>query len=139
LIKQIVQKIKKEIYYAYLLQYCLRQARTRNSESGSSTIPVPAYDDTVAHVIFHSCKQQPGSVDFVSSEIDTGDNRQGYWNGDMNGDGLQDIIIATWSEANGREFLIYTQETSGNFSGAPWRRIEIKKDIVAFALADLRH
>jgi hypothetical protein len=78
------------------------------------------------------------SVDFVSSEIDTGDNRQGYWNGDMNGDGLQDIIIATWSEANGREFLIYTQETSGNFSGAPWRRIEIKKDIVAFALADLR-
>ncbi|MBN1906918.1 MAG: VCBS repeat-containing protein [Deltaproteobacteria bacterium] len=78
------------------------------------------------------------SIDFVASEIDTGENRQGYWNGDMNGDGLQDIIIATWSEANGREFLIYTQETSGNFSGAPWRRIEIKKDIVAFALADLR-
>lgn len=88
-------------------------------------------------LLFIHANSSLASVDFVSSEIDTGDNRQGYWNGDMNGDGLQDIIIATWSEANGREFLIYTQETSGNFSGAPWRRIEIKKDIVAFALADL--
>lgn len=78
------------------------------------------------------------SVDFVSSEIDTGDNRQGYWTSDMNGDNLQDILIATWSEANGREFLIYTQEKSGKFSGSPWRRIEIKKDIIAFAIADLR-
>lgn len=78
------------------------------------------------------------SVAFVSTEIDTGDNRQGYWNADMNGDNLQDILIATWSEANGREFLIYTQEESGKFSGSPWQRIEIKKDIIAFALADLR-
>lgn len=78
------------------------------------------------------------SVDFVSSEIDTGDNRQGYWASDMNGDKLKDVIIATWSEANGREFLIYTQEQNGKFSGSPWRRIEIKKDIIAFALADLR-
>jgi hypothetical protein len=78
------------------------------------------------------------AVNFVSSEIDTGDGRQGYWTADMNGDLLQDIIIATWSESNGREFLIYTQEASGTFSGSPWRRIEIKKDIVAFALADIR-
>ena len=78
------------------------------------------------------------SVSFVSSEIDTGENRQGYWAEDMNGDDLKDILIATWSESNGRELLIYTQEASGKFTGAPWRRIEIKKDIVAFALADLR-
>ena len=78
------------------------------------------------------------SVDFVSSEIDTGDNRQGYWASDMNGDNLQDILIATWSTANGRELLIYTQESNGKFSNTPWRRVEIKKDIIAFALADLR-
>lgn len=78
------------------------------------------------------------SMDFVSSEIDTGNNRQGYWTADMNGDLLHDIIIATWSESIGREFLIYTQEKSGKFSDSPWRRIEIKKDIIAFALADLR-
>lgn len=78
------------------------------------------------------------SVEFTSSEIDTGDNRQGYWAEDMNGDLLEDILIATWSESNGREFLIYTQEANGKFSNTPWRRIEVKKDIVAFALADLR-
>ena len=63
---------------------------------------------------------------------------RGYWAADMNGDNLRDVIIATWSEANGREFLIYTQKASGKFSGSPWRRIEIKKDIIAFGLADLR-
>lgn len=93
---------------------------------------------TLLALFLISANSSFASVSFVSSEIDTGDNRQGYWSSDMNGDNLQDIIIATWSEANGREFLIYTQETSGKFSGSPWRRIEIKKDIVAFALADLR-
>ncbi len=78
------------------------------------------------------------SLDFVSSEIDTGGNRQGYWAADLNGDSLKDILIATWSETNGREFLIYTQEANGKFTGSPWRRIEIKKDIVAFTLADVR-
>ena len=78
------------------------------------------------------------SVKFISSEIDTGDNRQGYWAADMNGDLLGDILIASWSESGGREFLIYTQEENGKFSNSPWRRIEIKKDIIAFALADLR-
>lgn len=78
------------------------------------------------------------SVEYVSSEIDTGDNRQGYWAADMNGDGLQDILITTWSESKGRELLIYLQDTNGKFTGEPWRRIEIKKDIVAFSLADMR-
>jgi hypothetical protein len=78
------------------------------------------------------------SVDYVSSEIDTGDNRQGYWAADMNGDYLQDILITTWSESKGRELLIYLQDTNGKFTGTPWRHIEIKKDIVAFSMADMR-
>ncbi len=76
--------------------------------------------------------------DFISSEIDTGKNRQGYWTADMNGDELKDIIVAVWSETDGREFLIFTQEPDGKLNGTPWRRIEIKKDIIAFTLADIR-
>jgi hypothetical protein len=88
-------------------------------------------------LLFHA-NNNLASVEYVSSEIDTGDNRQGYWAADMNGDSLQDILIATWSESKGRELLIYLQDTNGKFTGAPWRSIEIKKDIVAFSLADMR-
>lgn len=93
---------------------------------------------TVGVLLLFCADSSLASIDYISSEIDTGDTRQGYWTADMNGDLMQDILIATWSESNGREFLIYTQEANGKFSEAPWRRIEIKKDIIAFALADLR-
>ncbi len=56
---------------------------------------------------------------------------------DMNGDGLQDILVPAYSPAVGRELHIYHQQANGNFSASP-QRIEIKAEIVAVSTADLR-
>ncbi|MCW8195048.1 VCBS repeat-containing protein [Proteobacteria bacterium 005FR1] len=57
---------------------------------------------------------------------------------DLDGDGRQDLLVAVWSDDRGRELLVFPQGANGHFSGKPAQRIEVKKDIVAFALADIR-
>lgn len=75
---------------------------------------------------------------YVSSVIEPEADIYNFNRGDLNGDGLGDLLLATWSEQRGRELLVYLQEAGGQFPGKPSQRIDIKKDIIAYGLADLR-
>lgn len=57
---------------------------------------------------------------------------------DMDGDGLSDVIVPAWSQEAGRELLVYLQQSDGRFPSQPSRRVEIKPEIIAVGLADLR-
>ncbi len=56
---------------------------------------------------------------------------------DLNGDGLKDIVHASYQTAIGRELHVFHQQTDGSFS-ATEQRIEIKTEIIAVGFADLR-
>lgn len=75
---------------------------------------------------------------YVASVIEPREEIQDYLLADFDGDGRQDLLLPVWSESAGRELLIYLQDAEGRFPGAPSRRVEVKSDIVAFAVADLR-
>lgn len=57
---------------------------------------------------------------------------------DVNGDGRRDILWRGWSEANGREILVFEQKEDGQFRNQPDQRIGIKKEVVAHTVADVR-
>lgn len=76
--------------------------------------------------------------DYVASVIEPREEIQTSLMADFNGDGRQDLLLAVWSEAAGRELLLYYQGENGQFPGSPSQRVELKSDIIAFAVADLR-
>lgn len=57
---------------------------------------------------------------------------------DMNGNGRLDLIMPVWSANSGRQLEIFLQQADGRFSASPSRRIDIRPDIIAFTLADIR-
>ncbi len=57
---------------------------------------------------------------------------------DMDGDGRQDLLVPHHSQEAGREILIYLQQANGRFSDQVSRHVEIKPEIVAVAVADVR-
>ncbi|MDT8428877.1 MAG: VCBS repeat-containing protein [Pseudomonadales bacterium] len=57
---------------------------------------------------------------------------------DMNGDQRMDLIIPRWQQSTGRELLIFLQQANGSYLQQPDRLVEIKPEIIAVALADLR-
>lgn len=75
---------------------------------------------------------------YLSSVIEPSEEIRDQRFVELNGDGLQDLLLSVWSEARGRELLLYLQTENGQFSGKPSQRIEIKKDIIGYGLADLR-
>lgn len=76
--------------------------------------------------------------DYVASVIEPREEIHGSLTADFNGDGKQDLLLSVWSEGAGRELLLYLQEENGQFSGSPSQRVELKSDIIALAVADLR-
>lgn len=75
---------------------------------------------------------------YLSSIIEPAEEIRDQHFAELNGDGLRDLLLSVWSEARGRELLLYLQTENGQFSGKPSQRIEIKKDIIGYGLADLR-
>ncbi len=77
-------------------------------------------------------------LNHVASEIALGEWPDDVLREDMDGDARLDLIVPHWSAEAGRELLIYLQDAGGHFPAEPSRRVEIKPEIIAFALADLR-
>lgn len=75
---------------------------------------------------------------YVASVIEPREEIQSSLMADFNGDGKQDLLLSVWSEAGGRELLLYLQGDNGQFPGSPSQRVELKNDVIAFAVADLR-
>jgi len=77
-------------------------------------------------------------LNYAASEIALGEWPDDVLRDDMDGDGRLDLIVPHWSADAGRELLIYLQDASGRFPSEPSRHVEIKPEIIAIALADLR-
>jgi len=75
---------------------------------------------------------------YVASVIEFGEQVQAISVGDINGDGRDDLVISNWNEDLGRELWLYWQQADGKFPAKPSQRVEIKRDIVAYAMADIR-
>ncbi|MGQ9425676.1 FG-GAP repeat domain-containing protein [Gilvimarinus sp. F26214L] len=75
---------------------------------------------------------------YVASVIEPAQEIRSRAFGDLDGDGRQDLLLQVWSNQRGREILVYRQGEEGQYPGSPSQSIEIKRDIIAFALADLR-
>ena len=56
---------------------------------------------------------------------------------DVNGDGRADLIVPRFDRSNGRELHIHHQTADNSFETTP-QRIDVKSDMVAFAIADIR-
>jgi hypothetical protein len=57
---------------------------------------------------------------------------------DINGDGLGDLVLGVWSDVHGRELAVHLQQRDGALSRVADRRIALKSDIIAVAVADVR-
>lgn len=77
-------------------------------------------------------------LNYASSEIALGEWPDDVLREDMDGDGRHDLIVPQWSADAGRELLIYLQDASGRYPPEPSRHVEIKPEIIAIAMADLR-
>lgn len=77
-------------------------------------------------------------LNYAASEISLGEWPDDVLREDMDGDGRLDLIVPHWSVDAGRELLIYLQDAGGRFPPEPSRHVEIKPEIIAIALADLR-
>lgn len=75
---------------------------------------------------------------YVASVLEFGEQYQAVAVVELNGDGLQDIIVSNWNETNGRELWIYLQQSGGKFPAQASKKVEIKKDIVSYGVADIR-
>jgi hypothetical protein len=75
---------------------------------------------------------------FAASEIEAEADLEGHWTADVDGDGKSDILLGVWSRTGGRELLVHLQGPDGRFLPVPDRRIGIKADVTAFAVADVR-
>jgi hypothetical protein len=74
----------------------------------------------------------------MASEIILGDWPDDVLRADMDGDGRKDLIVPRWSADAGRELLIYLQQDDGRFPALPSRHVEIKPEIIAFSITDIR-
>lgn len=104
-----------------------------------SKLPKPAFalgTGLLFGLLFASASQ--GEPRYQASVVEVEEAITDQNMADLNGDGLEDLLIAVWSDERGRELLVVPQNANGHFPGKPSQRIEIKKDIVALALADLR-
>ncbi len=75
---------------------------------------------------------------FAASEIPLGEWPEDLFFADMDGEHGKDVVVPRWSAETGRELAIYLQQPDGHFPATPSRLVEIKPEIVAIALADVR-
>src|SRR5690606_24986393 len=81
---------------------------------------------------------QAQAINHIASELPRPEWPQEVRLADTNGDGLPDIIVPTWSSDTGRQLHIYLQHTDQRYPAQPSRVIDIRSEIVAVALADVR-
>lgn len=84
------------------------------------------------------CTAAQATPSYIASVIEPREEIQGSLMADFTGDGRKDLLLSVWSEGRGRELLLYEQDENGQFPGSPSRRVELKNDIVAFAVGDIR-
>ena len=77
-------------------------------------------------------------TNFVASEIPLGEWPDDLFFEDMDGNGRKDLIVPNWSANAGRELAIYLQQDNGSFPSTPSRLVEIKPEIIAITIADVR-
>ncbi len=75
---------------------------------------------------------------FIASEIPLGEWPDDLFFEDMDGNGRKDLILPQWSANAGRELAIYLQQDDGRFPPSPSRLVEIKPEIIAITMADVR-
>lgn len=75
---------------------------------------------------------------YIASVIEFGEQVQDVAVADVNGDQRQDLIVSNWNQTLGRELWLYWQQADAKFPAKPSRRIEMKRDIIAYAVADVR-
>lgn len=78
-----------------------------------------------------------GQGNYAAFELKRENNFDPLYTHDINGDSLQDIIVASYDPAIGRELHIHLQQSDGSFAANPVR-VEIKTEIIAVGFADLR-
>ena len=77
-------------------------------------------------------------TNFIASEIPLGEWPDDLFFEDMDGNGRKDLIVPNWSANAGRELAIYLQQDNGSFPSSPSRLVEIKPEIIAITIADVR-
>lgn len=75
---------------------------------------------------------------FVASEIALEEWPEDLFFEDMDGNGRKDLLVPNWSANAGRVLAIYLQQDNGSFSSTPSRLVEIKPEIIAITIADVR-
>ncbi|MDP3515771.1 MAG: VCBS repeat-containing protein [Pseudohongiella sp.] len=81
---------------------------------------------------------QVAGINYVATELPRPEWPQDVQIADMDGDGLQDVIVPFWSADAGRQLHIYLQQTDQRFPAQASRIVDIRSEIVAVALADVR-
>lgn len=81
---------------------------------------------------------QVALINYVATELPRPEWPQDVQIADMDGDGLQDVIVPFWSADAGRQLHIYLQQTDQRFPAQASRIVDIRSEIVAVALADVR-
>ena len=82
--------------------------------------------------------QSGTSLNFIATELPRPEWPQDVHLADMDGDGLQDVIVPFWSSGTGRQLHIYLQDAAQRFPAQPSRIVDIRSEIVAVTLADVR-
>src|SRR5262245_41548895 len=75
---------------------------------------------------------------FTESTIAFDDGFSGRWFADLDGDRRVDLAVGVVKKGSGRELRIFLQRGDGGFASEPDRRVVLKSDIVAFAIAEAR-
>ena len=78
------------------------------------------------------------TLNYAATELPRPEWPQEIQMADMNGDGLLDLIVPLWSSDTGRQLHIYWQQADQRYPPQPSRVIDIRSEIVAVALADIR-
>lgn len=82
--------------------------------------------------------QPAANLNFIATELPRPEWPQDVQLADMDGDGLQDVIVPFWSAATGRQLQIFLQDNNLRFPAQPSRIVDIRSEIVAVAFADIR-
>ena len=88
--------------------------------------------------ILCSISDLQAQTNFIASEVALGEWPEDLFFEDMDGNGRKDLIVPNWSANAGRELAIYLQQDNGRFPSTPSRLVEIKPEIIAFTIADVR-
>ena len=81
---------------------------------------------------------QVAGINYVATELPRPEWPQDVQIADMDGDGLLDVIVPFWSSDAGRQLHIYLQQADHRFPAQASRLVDIRSEIVAVAMADVR-